>query len=289
MEQLTYFILTRKIFESAIWTDDPHILKLFIYLIGTARHSKEPKKYNGFEIKRGELVTSLSLLSDNNEFVKNGRLQQWSRSKVSRMLNVLNEQGYIKILSDTYGTHISIINYDTYQTPDTYKTNTSATPLKRSCNDTETVLDTNKNDKKEKNDNNDKKKDLPKKTPASNLQNELRLIFEEHYLTTKNIKYYYTGKDAGNLKQIINKIKNASAKESPADEDIINGFKYILNNIQDTWILDNLDLSILNSKFTIILSQLKNGKQPITNGKPKFDPNAMLRKYYDKKSEAVNG
>jgi len=149
MENLTYFILTRKIFESSIWKDDPHILKLFIYLIGTARHKKDPKKYNGFEIKRGELVTSLSLLADDNEFIKNGRLQQWSRAKVSRMLKVLEEQEYIKILSDTYGTHISILKYDTYQSPSTYKTNTSETPLKRLCNDTETVLSINNNGNKE--------------------------------------------------------------------------------------------------------------------------------------------
>ena len=157
MEQLTYFILTRKIFESAIWRDDPHILKLFIYLIGNARHSKIPKKYNGFEIKRGELVTSLSLIADDNEFMKNGRLQTWSRSKVSRMLNALVEQKYITLLSDTYGTHISICKYDTYQRPDTYKANTSATELGINCNGSATEVNTNKNDNNVKNDNNDKK------------------------------------------------------------------------------------------------------------------------------------
>lgn len=157
MEQLTYFIITRKIFESPIWRDEPHILKLFIYLIGTARHSKDPKKYNGFDIKRGELVTSLSILADNNEFIKNGRLQKWSRAKVSRMLNTLVEQKYITLLSDTYGTHIKICNYDTYQDTSTYKVNTSETILKQNCNDTETELNTNNNDKNDNNGKNDKK------------------------------------------------------------------------------------------------------------------------------------
>ena len=118
-DQLTYFILTRKIFESSIWRDDPHTLKLFIYLIGQARHSKIPKKYSGFEIKRGELVTSLSLIADNNEFFNRGRLGKWSRAKVSRMLSTLKEQGYIMILADTYGTHIKVCNYETYQSHDT--------------------------------------------------------------------------------------------------------------------------------------------------------------------------
>jgi len=161
MDNLTYFILTRKIFESAIWRDDPHILKLFIYLIGMARHQKYPKKYPGFDVKRGELITSLSNISENNEFIKNGRLQSWGRSKVSRMLKVLIEQGYIQVLSDTYGTHISICNYDTYQSPDTYKPNTTETQLKRSWDDTETELGTFNKDNNGNKDNNYEDKGTP--------------------------------------------------------------------------------------------------------------------------------
>lgn len=266
MEQLTYFILTRKIFESSIWCDDPHILKLFIFLIGNARHSKTPKKYNGFEIKRGELVTSLSLLSDNNEYIKNGRLQNWSRSKVSRMLKVLEDQKYIKILSDTYGTHISVCNYDTYQKPDTYKTNTSETAMKRNCNDTETELDINNNDNNVNNDNNEKKSNLPEKAPAFNLQSELRNIFESHYFKLKKTAYYYDGKSAGALKQLINKIRSICAADKKTDQDVINGFKYILNSLNDEWVKDNLDIPLINSKFNSIISKIKNGQNTNSNG-----------------------
>lgn len=146
-----YFILSRQIFESAIWRDDSNILKLFIYLIGKARHSSDPKKYNGFKICRGELVTSLSQIAENNEYIANGRLKVWSRSKVSRMLSTLKEHKYIDILSDTYGTHISICNYSTYQDVSSYKSNTSATPLQRACNGDETQMGTNNNGKNVKN------------------------------------------------------------------------------------------------------------------------------------------
>lgn len=155
MEQLTYFILTRKIFDSAIWRDEPHILKLFIYLIGNARHSKTPKKYIGFNINRGELVTSLSIIADDNEYMNHGVLQKWSRAKVSRMLQVLKEQDYIKILSDTYGTHISICNYDTYQNPETYKSDATETEVKRVCNGSETEVSINNNDNNDNNENNE--------------------------------------------------------------------------------------------------------------------------------------
>ena len=144
-----YFLLSRKMFDSAIWRDDPHILKLFIYLIGKARHHKTPKKYPLFEVSRGELVTSLSIISDENEYIYRSGIRKWSRSKTSRMLKILEEQSYIKILADTYGTHIKICNYDTYQVSENYK----RTEVKQFCNSSATVVDIYNNDK---NDNNDK-------------------------------------------------------------------------------------------------------------------------------------
>ena len=40
----------------------------------------------------------------------------------------------------------------------------------------------------------------------------------------------------------------------------------MLDNISDNWILDNLELSIINSKFNQIISQIKNGKSTNNNG-----------------------
>ena len=157
----TYFILSRNIFESAIWRDDPHILKLFIYLIGNARHSRKDKVYPKIKIKRGELVTSLMQISEDNEYVLNGIIKKWSRQKVSRMLKLLEDQNYIKRVSDTYGTHINICNYDIYQSPDTYKTDTDGTVVERLWNGCGQGVGTNNNvnnDKNGKNGNNGKDK-----------------------------------------------------------------------------------------------------------------------------------
>lgn len=291
MEQLTYFILTRKIFESAIWRDDPHILKLFIYLIGNARHSKEPKKYNGFEIKRGELVTSLALLSDNNEFIKNGRLQTWSRSKVSRMLKVLEEQEYIKILSDTYGTHISICKYDTYQTPDTYKTNTTETVLKRKRNDTETVLNTNKNDNNEENDNNEKEKSFAvEKTQPLDVDfiEDIISLFKITYRSFKNVEYISVGKKGKSNYQDRNAVgsllKYIKAKYPGEDSEMtLNRFQSLFKNcflIKETWLQNNMTLPIIFSKLNNIILYGNNGnKEPGITNKPKFDPNEFVREF----------
>ena len=147
-----YFMISRLIFESAIWRDNPHILKLFIWIIGNARHDKKPKRYPEFNIERGELVTSLTIISQENEYTEKGRVQFWSRQRVSRMLAKLVEQKYIEILADTYGTHIKVCNYDTYQDANSYK----RTQTLQVRNGTGTGADINN---KEKNVKNVKKKD----------------------------------------------------------------------------------------------------------------------------------
>jgi hypothetical protein len=126
-ERLTYFILTRKLFESPIWHDNLSILKLFLYLIGQARYRRKPKRFPGFEVGRGELVTSLGDISKNNTYLERGVERNWSRAKVSRMLKYLEKNGYIELLADTLGTHIRVCNYDYYQKPDTYKADSSET------------------------------------------------------------------------------------------------------------------------------------------------------------------
>lgn len=116
-----YYVIARKILDSDIWRCDPHLLKLFLYLIGKARHSREPMKYPGFVINRGEHVTSIEEIVQNNQYIGHrGRLEKWSQSKVSRMLKRLRGMGRIEVLKDTYGTHIRIPKYDFYQDPHNY-------------------------------------------------------------------------------------------------------------------------------------------------------------------------
>lgn len=155
-----YVLIARLIFESAIWRDDPHILKLFIYLIGMARHESKPKRYPDVVIKRGEMVTSFNRIAEANEYIRNGAIKRWSKQKVGRMLNVLEKQGYIKRISDTYGTHLTICNYETYQNPGLY----SADSVVTAPDGGGTEVELNNNDK---NGNNEKKgKELPSEQNA---------------------------------------------------------------------------------------------------------------------------
>ena len=130
---LSYFLTSRSIYDSAIWRENPHVLKLFFYLIGNARFKVEPYKYPSFEVKRGEVLANLAEIADDNQYMESGAVKKWSRQKVSRMLHKLQDGGYIKILSDTYGTHISVTNYNTYQDPKSYRADGVGTGMEQSC------------------------------------------------------------------------------------------------------------------------------------------------------------
>ena len=123
-----YVLLARAIEQSALWRDPPEILKLFIYLLLRARYKAEPKQFDGFQEKRGELVTSLADIAKDNEYYQRGRVQ-WSRQKVGRMLEKLQRQGRIELIPDTYGTHVKVCHYELYQNPEAYKADGSGTDV----------------------------------------------------------------------------------------------------------------------------------------------------------------
>lgn len=154
---LTYILLSRTILDSTIWRHDLGVLKLFLYLILQARHSRTPKRYPRVTIERGELVTSLQEIVENNEYIYNGRLKKWSRQKVARMLKLLHEEGFIESISDTYGTHLRVVNYELYQNPGTYGSDTCGTDLEQKGNGSEPDVETNNNENNGENENNGNK------------------------------------------------------------------------------------------------------------------------------------
>lgn len=100
-----------------------------------------------------------------------------------------------------------------------------------------------------------------KKQPTNqNLQHELRIIFENWYLAYKNVPYYYDAKSAGALKQIITKVKNLMTIEQ-TDDNIKKAFSYLLENLNDDFVLNNCDLSVINSQFNKILAKIKKPEQ----------------------------
>jgi len=128
-----FTIWARKTLDSDLWTSDPAILRLMMWLVWEARWSANPKHFPGFVVRRGEVLTSLRRIADACEYESKGRLVKWSVAKVSRMLNTLAEQGRIERLPDSNGTHLKVTNYALYQDPKAYQADSSDTGLQSIC------------------------------------------------------------------------------------------------------------------------------------------------------------
>lgn len=113
-----YIKLHRQIFDSAIWQSDSDLLKLFLYLLGKAFFMES--KFQGLNIERGEVLTSISIIADDCMYSTRYGMKKWSRTYVYRMLAKLEAEPYsmVEILSDARGTHIRILNYEKYQGTD---------------------------------------------------------------------------------------------------------------------------------------------------------------------------
>lgn len=141
------FTLARKTFTSPIWFKEPLYLKLWVWIIGKANH--EDVERNGFQYKRGQVITSYNEIIKTLTHRHNRKLYPPSLKKVRIMLEWLANEGMIRVepLQDNgkkstnphlaercrtgadtgaetrayVGIKIIVINYDTYQDLQNYK------------------------------------------------------------------------------------------------------------------------------------------------------------------------
>lgn len=132
-----HFLLSRLIYESAIWRKKPFYLKLFIWLIGHAAY-RDGHIYKGHILKRGELVTTYDEITESLAYTFNRAITKPSIKELRVMLEWLQSEGMISVkplidgtsankgrptdLTRAYlGLLISIVNYDIYQEKENYK------------------------------------------------------------------------------------------------------------------------------------------------------------------------
>ncbi len=118
----------------------------------------------------------------------------------------------------------------------------------------------NKNKSKEEE---NKRKENKSSENEFSAAKEFKPIFEKFYFEKTKENYYWTGKDAAKCKPLFNKLsfkikEKISAKKEIENSEVITGFEYLLSIIKDEWILSNLSISIIDSKFNEIIAQ-KNG------------------------------
>jgi len=102
------------------------------------------------------------------------------------------------------------------------------------------------------------------------LQYRCKSYFEQEFLKYKGVKYYFEGVDAGNLKQLLNKLKNAFEglyNRQPSEEETETFFQSFINSIifykPDKFVDDKFTLRVINSQFNVVFPKLLNAE----NGK----------------------
>ena len=131
-----YIQIHRKILEWE-WFDDHNTFRLFMYLLLKANHKQ--RKYKGTTIKAGELVTGLSVLTQ-----QTGLSVQQIRTSIKRLKST-NE---ITSVSTSQGTKIQVVNYLKYQLLTSELTNQQQTNNKRTTTNNNVNNDNNDNNKK---------------------------------------------------------------------------------------------------------------------------------------------
>ncbi|MBQ2173906.1 MAG: hypothetical protein II453_02155 [Alphaproteobacteria bacterium] len=159
------------------WYDNQQVKCVFLHLLLKANF--EPKKWHGITVERGQIVTSLELLS-----IETGLSVQTVRTVISK----LKSTGELTSKSTNKFTILTICNYDTYQ-DENFETNTQTNNQtnKQLTNNQQTTnkqLTTTKEDKEYKEDEELKKKEvvLKEKETKKETTKELDRKFKQALL-----------------------------------------------------------------------------------------------------------
>ena len=230
--------LHRKIMDTPLYLSEPFTrMQAWIDLLLLANH-KEGFFYvrgNKVVVGRGQIGTSSRTLANR---------WQWSRGKVERFLQDLEESGQIKPQKTNVITLISICNYDEYQ--NTEPQNEPQTSHRQTTDEPQT--DPNKNDKNVNNENNDKKRSEGKTsrfTPPT-LQEIKDYIKTKGYSVNAEVFFEYynnNGWVVGNKKMkswestitIWEKREEKQPQRPTARTKSINNVNSIWENPNDEW------------------------------------------------------
>lgn len=91
---------------------------------------------------------------------------------------------------------------------------------------------------------------------SSNWKEYVKIWFDFYRLKTGQ-EYVFDGTQGRHLKQLIAKVKSKVSQKGiePTDENVLNSFKGFLSHLNDQWILEHLEISIINSKFNVIYAK----------------------------------
>lgn len=109
MNNIGKFVIDRAIFDNPLWQDKPFTKgQAWVDLVGHAEYEDTTvlKGYELFDVKRGEVLTTLNELATR---------WGWNTSKVNKFLSFLESENQIERKTKNKGTLISIEKYSIYQ------------------------------------------------------------------------------------------------------------------------------------------------------------------------------
>ena len=119
-----YYIKARKIMESDIMNQPPHVREAWDYILLKANH--KDVILGGKTIKRGQLVTSLDSIRNGLSWYVGFRKEMYTKTQMKTAMKILKEASMITTIKTTRGMIITVCNYDTYQNPRSYEASNDA-------------------------------------------------------------------------------------------------------------------------------------------------------------------
>ena len=108
-----------------------------------------------------------------------------------------------------------------------------------------------------------KAKPKPKKEPT--LVTKAKNIFEPYFEKKTGEKYYWKAADGAQMKRLLSQLRFSRQNKglSVEDEDLLSTLQIFLDKITDNWILSNLSVSNISSKYNELVSQARKNKSAI--------------------------
>lgn len=152
-----YILQPRIIDESKTSRFPPHVREIWLYLLRRANH--EDRVVHGTLIKRGQLKTSYRDILEDLSWYVGFRKESYKKHHCETAMKLLTREQMITTAKTTRGMIVTICNYDYYQTPGNYETDSERF--------NETTRDRQSTDRINKNDKNERMKEGTKEASAS--------------------------------------------------------------------------------------------------------------------------
>lgn len=249
------------------WFKNSNMVHVWIYFLLKANYQDD--KWNGFVIPRGSLVTSLDKISRDTDI---------PIQKVRTCIKRLKSTGEITIKSTNKFSIVTVCKYDYYNLHENKtnkqtnrQTNKQLTTDKKNNNINNKLLSSKEdasceNRTCDKNVTIEDKKNIDVKSNNTDINTEehkslnarARDVFIEYYNSINENEYYWKAKDAGSMSSILNAIKNGRKRKGldNSDDNVLNALRFLLESISDQWILSNLSVSIIFSKYNEIVASI---------------------------------